>query len=312
MPGPDFEVATVNQIYRWLVEDDRPIAEVVKRLNDQPIYTDLDRPWTYSTVRQVLTNEKYIGNNVYNRVSFKLKKKRVINPPDIWVRGDGAFDGLVEPEAFFMARGIIQERHRHFSDDDMLGRLRTLLAVHPELTGALIDETDGMPSSSAYRTRFGSLVNAYRLAGYTPERNFEYLEVNRQLRQVHPQLLGDLIQDLQTMGATVERNDASDVLTINGLYSASLSLARYRSTAAGSPRWRFRMPEERVADIHIVVRMDPSNEQPADYYLLPSIDMALPDFRLSEFNGASIDTFRFESLEFFFGMAKVIQIEVAA
>jgi hypothetical protein len=72
------------------------------------------------------------------------------------------------------------------------------------------------------------------------------------------------------------------------------------------------MPEERVADIHIVVRMDPSNEQPADYYLLPSIDMELPEFRLSEFNGASIDTFRFESLEFFFGMAKVIQIEVAA
>ena len=27
-----------------------------------------------------------------------------------------------------MARGIIQERHRHFSDEDMLGRLRTLLA----------------------------------------------------------------------------------------------------------------------------------------------------------------------------------------
>jgi len=45
---------------------------------------------------------------------------------------------------------------------------------------------------------------------------------------------------------------------------------------------------------------------------LPSIDMELPEFRLSEFNGASIDTFRFESLEFFFGMAKVIQIEVAA
>jgi hypothetical protein len=37
------------------------------------------------------------------------------------------------------------------------------------------------------------------------------------------------------------------------------------------------MPEERVADIHIVVRMDPSNEQPADYYLLPSIDMELPE-----------------------------------
>lgn len=312
VPGPEEEVAIVRSIYDQFVKQGRSERTIADGLNAAGISSACERPWTRSMVHQILSNEKYIGNNVYNRVSFKLKKKRVVNPPDIWVRGDGAFDGLVEPESFFMARGIIQERHRHFSDDDMLCRLRTLLAVHPELTGALIDETDGMPSSSAYRTRFGSLVNAYRLAGYTPERNFEYLEVNRQLRQVHPQLLGDLIQDLQTMGATVERNDASDVLTINGLYSASLSLARYRSTAAGSPRWRFRMPEERVADIHIVVRMDPSNEQPADYYLLPSIDMELPDFRLSEFNGASIDTFRFESLEFFFGMAKVIQIEVAA
>jgi len=52
MPGPDSEVATVNQIYRWLVEGDLPLAEIVKRLNDQPVYTDQDRPWTYSTVRQ--------------------------------------------------------------------------------------------------------------------------------------------------------------------------------------------------------------------------------------------------------------------
>jgi hypothetical protein len=49
MPGPDSEVATVNQIYRWPVEGDLPLAEIVKRLNDQPIYTDQDRPWTYST-----------------------------------------------------------------------------------------------------------------------------------------------------------------------------------------------------------------------------------------------------------------------
>jgi hypothetical protein len=27
-----------------------------------------------------LTNEKYVGNNTYNKMSFKLKKKRVLNP----------------------------------------------------------------------------------------------------------------------------------------------------------------------------------------------------------------------------------------
>jgi hypothetical protein len=230
----------------------------------------------------------------------------------MWVRADRAFDAIVDPESFYMARGIIQERNRHFTDGEMLDRLKTLLAVHPELSGALIDETDGMPSSSAYRHRFGSLINAYRLAGYTPERDFHYLEVNRHLHQAHPKLLGDMIQDLQTMGASVQRDADSDALVINGLYSASLYLARCRSTPAGSHRWRFRFPAERGADIHIVVRMDPDNDQPADYFLLPALDMEMPELRLSEFNGASIDTFRFESLEFFFGMARVVQIEVAA
>jgi DNA invertase Pin-like site-specific DNA recombinase len=312
VPGPEEEIQVVRSIYDRFVKHGKVERTIAEELNAAGVASGCDRPWTRSMVHQILANEKYIGNNVYNRVSFKLKKKRVVNPPEMWVRADEAFDGIVDPESFFMARGIIQERNRHFTDEEMLARLRTLLAVHPQLTGELIDETDGMPSSSSYRSRFASLINAYRLAGYAPERNYEYLEINRQLRQAHPQLLGDMIQDLQTMGATVERDEGSDLLVINGLYSASLYLARCRPTAAGSLRWRFRVPEERVADIHIVVRMDPSNEQPSDYYLLPTIDLELPEFRLAEFNGAAIDTFRFESLEFFFGMAKVIQVEVAA
>ena len=46
-------------------------------------------------VRQILVNPKYIGDNVYNRVSFKLKKKRVVNPPEMWIRREGAFAPVV-------------------------------------------------------------------------------------------------------------------------------------------------------------------------------------------------------------------------
>jgi DNA invertase Pin-like site-specific DNA recombinase len=310
--GPEEEIEVVRSIYEQFVKHSKSERTIADGLNNAGIASGCERPWSRSMVHQILANEKYIGNNVYNRISFKLKKKRVANPPEMWVRADGAFDSIIDIESFFMARGIIQERNRHFTDDEMVARLRTLLAVHPELTGALIDETDGMPSSSAYRTRFGSLINAYRLAGYVPERDFEYLEINRQLGEAHPRLLGDMIQDLQTMGATVKRNESSGVLVINELYSASLFLARCRPTPNGSLRWRFRVPEERMADIHIVARMDPDNEQPTDYYLLPTIDLEMPEFHLAEFNGASIDTFRFDSLEFFIGMAKVIQIEEAA
>ncbi|WP_232353335.1 recombinase family protein [Cupriavidus oxalaticus] len=46
-------------------------------------------------MHQILTNEKYIGNNVYNRTSFKLKIKHRQNPPSEWIRKDDAFEVIV-------------------------------------------------------------------------------------------------------------------------------------------------------------------------------------------------------------------------
>lgn len=65
----------------------REIAEI---LNAEGHRTDLDRLWARAIVHQVLTNEKYIGNNVFAKVSFKLKQRRVVNPRDMWIRAEGA------------------------------------------------------------------------------------------------------------------------------------------------------------------------------------------------------------------------------
>ena len=94
----------VNQIYRWFVEDNLFESEIAERLNTQGVVTDLQRPWTRGTVRGVLSNEKYIGNNIYNRRSFKLKKLRVVNGPEMWIRKDGAFEGIVPAEFTHGAR----------------------------------------------------------------------------------------------------------------------------------------------------------------------------------------------------------------
>ncbi len=106
MPGPEPEVATVNQIYRWFVNDGLTESEIATRLNAQCIGTDLGRDWTRATVRQVLSNEKYIGNNIYNRISFKLKRHRVVNQPEMWIRKDGAFEPIVPAEIFNRGRNI--------------------------------------------------------------------------------------------------------------------------------------------------------------------------------------------------------------
>jgi hypothetical protein len=270
------------------------------------------QPWTRPLVHQILINEKYIGNNVYNQISFKLKKKRVRNPPEMWVRSDDVFDAVVDPNSFFVVRGMILERSRRFSDEEMIAKLRELFGRHAALTAALIDQADGMPSSGAYRSRFGSLLEAYAKVGFRPDRDYSFVQVDRHLRQLYPTLLSDTIQQIQSVGASVIHDQQSDRLLINNEYTAAVVLSRCRQTQAGSLRWLIELEQQSAPDVTILVRMDPDNSQPTDYYLLPLMDLPVGRRRLSEDNGISLDTYRFETLRYFVEMASRVRIEVAA
>ncbi len=312
VPGPDEEISVVHRVYQLFTRHGKREQEIAAILNVDGVPSELGRSWTRGMVHQILINEKYIGHNVYNRVSFKLKKKRVRNPPDMWVRAERAFAGIVAPELFFTAHGMILERNRRFTDEDMLGGLRALAAKHTRLSGLLIDETEGLPSSACYRTRFGSLVRAYRLIGYTPERDYEYIETNRRLRALHPELVASIIKQLEALGAAVRQDDRTDLLLINDEFTASIVLSRCKPTAAGSLRWLIRLDQGLAPDITIAARMAAGNEEPADFYLLPHIDITLPRLLLAEDNGAYLDTYRFDSLDYFVSLAVRVKITVAA
>ena len=296
IPGPTDEVRTVRWIYRTFAEGGRTEAEIAATLNARGTLTDLGRPWTRGTVHQVLINEKYIGNNVWNRRSYKLKQKRVRNSPDLWVRADGVFAPIVERSLFDAAQAIITERSRCLSDEEMLDVLRQLLAEHDCLSGLIIDETEGAPSSSAYQSRFGCLISAYALVGYTPDRDYRYIEINRILRRMYPQAVADTIAGIERAGGQVVQDQKTDLLTINGEFTVSLVIVRCRQTAAGSLRWHVRLDTGLRPDITVAVRMDESNRSPLDYYLLPRIDITQPRLRLARDNGIALDGFRFDTL----------------
>lgn len=312
VPGPSEEVETVRWMYHLFVKEGKIESDIAALLNQKGINTDLGRPWTRGTVHQVLTNEKYIGNNVYNRVSFKLKKKRVVNPPDMWIRAAGAFQPVVLPADFFAAQEIIRERSRRYTDDELLNHLRNLLEREGRLSGLLIDETEGMASSSVYRHRFKSLVRAYQLIGYTPDRDYQFIETNRQLRLMYPRVVEDAISRMRQLGGAVTVDPATDILTVNGEFTASIVVSRCRQTESGSFHWLIRLDTGLKPDITIAIRMDAENREPFDYYLLPSIDLEMGKLRLAEENGVSLDTYRFNTLDFFFGMARRAKIPEAA
>jgi DNA invertase Pin-like site-specific DNA recombinase len=307
VPGPAEEVAVVARIYRLFIDERRNEAEIAKALT-----ANGDVAWSRATVHQVLTNQKYIGHNVYNRVSFKLKIKREHNPPEKWVRCDNAFTAIVDPRDFYKAQEIILERHRKVSNDEMLARLRELLQRHGRLSALLIDEAEAGPSSAVYRHRFGSLVEAYRAIEYTPERDFRFLEINRHLRKLYPRVMSNAVDALRQVGGQVERDPDTDLLTINEMITASIVLARSRRTAAGSLRWAIRFDQSLLPDITVAVRMDAINEAPLDYFLFPALDVSAGRLPLREENGIFVDAFRFDTLDFFYGIAAQVRIEEAA
>jgi hypothetical protein len=282
MPGPEEEIGVVRDIYRSFVLDRRSEREIADILNDRGLVTDLGRPWTRGAIHQVLINEKYIGNNVWNRVSFKLKKKRIRNEPAMWIRAEGVFTAIVEPGLFEAAQAIIRERAFRMSDEEMLKSLHALFQRQGMLSGLIIDEAEDMPSSSSFRSRFGSLLRAYGLVGYRPRRDYRYIEINRGLRRLHPGVVEEIIDGLRVAGAHVDGGAENDLLHVNDEFTISVVIVRCRRTPSGSLRWRVRFDTGLQPDITVTVRMDAANRKPIDYYLFPTIDRVSAAVRLAD------------------------------
>jgi hypothetical protein len=129
---------------------------------------------------------------------------------------------------------------------------------------------------------------------------------------MHPGVVADTIAGIGRAGGQVTQDPATDILTINGEFTASVVIVRCRETEAGSLRWVVRFDTGLSPDITIAVRMDRSNHDPLDYYLLPKLDMSAARLRLAEHNGVSLDSYRFDTLEPLFGMAARVELlEVA-
>ncbi len=312
MPGPEEEIRTVNQMYRWFIDDGLVESEIAGRLNGMKVRTDLDREWTRATVHEVLTNEKYIGNNIYNRISFKLKKLRVENTPDMWIKKVGAFESIVPSDVFYTAQGILRARAHRYTNEELIERLRTLYQNRGFLSGLVIDETEGMPSTSVYSHRFGSLVRAYEMVGFTPDRDYRYLETNKFLRRFHPEIVNQTESQIASIGGSVRRDPATDLLRINDEFSISLVLARCQIPESGRNHWKVRFDTSLAPDITVAVRLDQSNQAALDYYLLPRLDFAQPRINLAERNPVEFESYRFDNLDYLYGMAERSRVRRAA
>jgi hypothetical protein len=132
----------------------------------------------------ILTNEKYAGNIVFNRRSFKLKQRVVDNPPEAWIRKNNALEPIVPPERFARAQKIIAKRRYRLTDQEALERLSALWRRKGHLSNDIVTTAKSVPDTSTYIRRFGSLTMAYDLIGFRPQPRYMWAAAETKIRTI--------------------------------------------------------------------------------------------------------------------------------
>ena len=311
IPGASHEQGKISWIYDQCISG-RSEREIAEQLNAEGWKNDFGRPWSRGTVREVLTNEKYIGNNVFNRSSAKMKSKAKPNPENEWIRKESAFIPLVDSERFYKVQAIIRERHKKQSNEELLRLLTDLYAKKGRLSALIIDEADLLPPSSLFRTRFGGLLRAYRMIGYTPERDYQYVEINQRLRSLHNEIVADVIKNIEELcGRSISVDPETYLLELNHNLFISIVISRCFQIPTGIRRWKIRFDTGLHPNITVAVRMDVNNEAIYDYYILPALEFSHGQLKLSEDNAGLLDSFRTDSLDYLLSLSINIPIDTA-
>jgi DNA invertase Pin-like site-specific DNA recombinase len=297
-PGPRSEVRTVRRIFNDFVVRRKSRTEIAAELNANNITTTRGNRWNVFSVHKLLTNEKYIGHNVFNRGSFKLSKQHVLNPPDTWIRRDNAFKGIVSAEVFAKAQTIIARQQRRLSDQQALDRLASLWRRKGHLTDKIIVAAKGVPHTSTYIKRFGSLLAAYRLIGFQPKPRYRHADTTAKINGIIRSVVDKVLISIESRGGSAAFSNETGLLAIDGeKTNVSFRVAWSVGDGAGrARRWRVRAARRARADLALLIRMTTSNARIMDYYLVPTVSLP-KDGKLRKASRCFAETQRHDRLD---------------
>ncbi|GAB3266063.1 recombinase family protein [Chitinimonas naiadis] len=299
VPGPESECQTVRYIYTAFAEQHLSMIEICRHLAAAgTVWTD-GTPWTLHRVKEVLSNEKYIGNMVFGRNRCVLGERTRERDSREWIRHEGAFEAIIEKPLFLAAQARFASLKHCHSNEEMINALRALLSKHHYLTKRLIDSSLDSPfTSQAYRARFGSLEQAYALVNYPLpvclKQHFERSKVNKFAPRYFSQVLDSLVAAGVDAVPIVKSRlfRIGEELTV-GFQCCRMSLGKVRKES-----WCVRYDVLRAPDLHLLVRMDRGATRVLDYFLLPRAAIASPRMRLHRTNpGVVLDAFRYDDLQ---------------
>lgn len=272
--GSAEEATIVRWIFHQFVVERKSDAGIARQLNHAGIPNHGARPWTDHKIHNILQNENYVGNNVYNRTSRFLGQKRVKNPPNRWVRSEKIVEPIVDQSLFARAQQILAERYHVMSDDEMLRGLRMVLKRKGKLNFGIINKAAAIPSAACYVKRFGSLRKIYALAGYRSSRNCDWIDTKEFWAGVlttHATKVAEALNACRNMEAVFDENSRS--VTVNGteiFFFTARQMVKAKPTYL--TQWRVYC-RRRLSGLLVLLRLDDTAKEIEDYLLLPASKM---------------------------------------
>jgi DNA invertase Pin-like site-specific DNA recombinase len=269
VPGPVHEVQCVRDIYKMLLSDKLSVHAITRNLIENHVEYIGDSKWTPHVVDSILTQPKYAGYHVFGGTSSKLCTPTVRLPKSKWILTPGAFEPIVDCATFLAAQQILHSRTINQSNEELLDRLRALLAFAGRLSPRLIEDFDGVPSPSTFVHRFGGLRRAYELIGY--DRIFKFIDLRRRIQSLRDELL------VQIEGMFPERVSivrpglkwSSRLRVNNGLIVSVLVARSVRPWKA--VRWRIVPVLQECKFVMLLARLDEDNRSFLDFHVFPEV-----------------------------------------
>ena len=304
--GPSNETATVREIFRLFIAERMPHRQIARHLNKKGLRNRRGNPWSNSNIINMLRNEKYAGTFVYCRTSWPLLGGRTKNSPDRWIRVEDKIEPIVDRETYETAQRLLKDGWT-FTDNELLDYLTAAWCTTGYLSAPQMYKNKFAPTPVTYRNRFGSLGEAYRQVGYRAVHAYRYSKAGDHIRRTHRDLICRLTSTVHHSAGTIVFSEDKQVIQIDGSLAVAVVILPYlpRSNTV-LPGWKLYFDRLEKCDAILMARMDKSNSDILDHFLLPRNLFDRPSFRFTETTIKQFKRYQLRSLAAFYRASKAI------
>jgi DNA invertase Pin-like site-specific DNA recombinase len=271
--GSDEEVGCVREIFRMFTADLQTPGKIARELNRRGIsYSGYKhRRWNFNAVDRILKNPKYAGCSVYGKSTGRLGMPRTKIPPQFWTRTPGVWTPIIDMATFKLAERRFASQPRNKTDDQLLDELRAVMHKNGELTGSLLRSSYDCPPHRSYVRRFGSLTEAFALAGYEGP-GLATTKTRRRLRGLRDCLLQQIVMlDQCNVSATQEPRGMPSRLQLRNSEVVDLRLCCSYRVKNGDLRWSLQPRSDERDSTTLIARLNAENDGFHDLYVITNI-----------------------------------------